>query len=279
MHALPAPPGSWCVCARERLGGARTPRGSRCTRGCPPACRARRSSSRGSSPCGSWQVVQAICARAAAEQEVARLARVDRAAAGVVRRAAAALPRARVAREQHGVARRAGVVDRLRARARPCRAGGVTSTQQRARAARTTASSRVVDVLARAPLWHASQPMPSSTRCACRRSRSQVAVAAAASVACDRGAGLRRGGRRGTRSRRRARAPRPALASASAVHSRVLGGSSAVAHRPWYGRRAGAVAGRRSIVARYGTVLWQKMQSAATAPACRRRGRSLTITE
>src|SRR5204863_3645008 len=52
---------------------------------------------------------------AAAELEVAAFAGVRRAAAGVLV-AIAALPRPRVAREQHGVALRAGLVDPLRAR-------------------------------------------------------------------------------------------------------------------------------------------------------------------
>ena len=77
-------------------------RGSRCTRCCPrrsPADRARR---RLSSPCGSWQAVQAIARAQPPSRKSRPSPDVMRAATGAAgARRAAPLPRERIVREQH----------------------------------------------------------------------------------------------------------------------------------------------------------------------------------
>ena len=104
-------------------------------------------------------------ARAAAQQKVARLARGDRAAARVAAAPLLPLPGVRVAREQHLVAARAHAVDPLGARHLAVgRAAGRAS--RNALLGAKSGSTRGSSTCWRLPPWHASQPMPTSTKCA-----------------------------------------------------------------------------------------------------------------
>ncbi len=156
----PAPRGSWCECARAASSLA-----SVVWHFVQTASPSWRLEARGAlAIVGRVRVVakRAVCTRRAArEHEVARLARADVAAARalVARRA---LPRPRVAREENLVAARARAVD-LEAR---------SSSESPRRVVKWTpapcgASDVCTDVSLACsfdPPWHASQPIPTSTR-------------------------------------------------------------------------------------------------------------------
>ena len=151
-HDAPAPAGSWCACARS--GFRRRVLGV-AGRAHVVAGRRRQARQRGA-------VVLAVrivagrtrhLAPALAEQEIARLARGDAAAAGARQvTTLAALPRPRVAREQHLVTARARAVLPLGGRQRRVRRRRRLQPQQRAARLERRQAVRIVGVLARATM-------------------------------------------------------------------------------------------------------------------------------
>ena len=173
-------------------------------------------------------------ARAAAQQEVARLARRDRAAARLPAAPPLPLPGVRIAREQHLVAARADAVHLLGARHVAARLR--PRVQERAARREVRVHARIDDVLAAAAV----------ARLAADADLDEVARAEAGPQLADAVGRARRADRRRRaaacrrppRPRRRRRPQQRVAAGADVVAPAPLARQESIDHRPLIGRRA-----------------------------------------